>query len=163
MLLTFSQLLSFSYIKISQFTQVYSLMTSFFKEITQLRKQGIFLLSKLSKVVCCLKYGVKINDDVERKFFSGKRSVEKWVRCKQCFFPICRLALCLKITEKVSFNIASEEIFVYILSFTRLVSFYRTKLGGNCQYLNATFWVIFEHCAAGSVCKGHSFKEESWH
>ena len=130
----FSALIIFLHQDFTVHTSILSLMTSFFKEITQLRKQGIFLLSKLSKVVCCLKYGVKINDDVERKFFSGKRSVEKWVRCKQCFFPICRLALCLKITEKVSFNIASEEIFVYILSFTRLVSFYRTKLGGNCQY-----------------------------
>ena len=119
MLLTFSRLLSFSYIKISQFTQVYSLMTSFFKEITQLRKQGIFLLSKLSKVVCCLKYGVKINDDVERKFFSGERSAEKWVRCKHCFFlsvALCTLAQCLKIIEKISFII---------------IGLYRTKIGGE--------------------------------
>ena len=66
------------------------------------------MLSKLSKVVCCLKYGVKINDDVERKFFSGERSAEKWVRCKHCFFlsvALCTLAQCLKIIEKISFII----------------------------------------------------------
>ena len=66
---------------------------------------------------------------------------------------------CLKITEKVSFNIASEESYVYILSgqkliknaknalfgeflktwslrsnsVTRQVSFSRTKIGGKCQ------------------------------
>ena len=49
----------------------------FFQRNNAVEKTRHFLLSKLSKVVCCLKYGVKINDDVERKFFSGKRSVEK--------------------------------------------------------------------------------------
>ena len=69
-------------------------------------------------------------------------------------------ARCLKITEKVSFNIASEASYVYILSgqkliknakkmvhfgeflktwslrsnsVTRQVSFNRTKIGGKCQ------------------------------
>ena len=62
---------------------------------------------------------------------------------------------CLKITEKVSFNIASEASYVYILSGQKLiknaqngpfwrvfrktkacgqtVSFNRTKIGGKCQ------------------------------
>ena len=82
---------------------------------------------------------------------------------------------CLKITEKVAFNIASEASYVYILSgqiliksanigpiysvfenlklqsnsVTRQVTFNRTKIGGKCQNLkikNATFWVIFKHC-----------------
>ena len=66
-------------------------------------------------------------------------------------------ARCLKITEKSSFNIASEATYVYILSgqkliknakiaqfgdffenvksnsVTRQVSFNRTKIGGKCQ------------------------------
>ena len=76
---------------------------------------------------------------------------------------------CLKITEKVSFNIASEASYVYILSeqkliknakngpfwrvlktwslrsnsVTRLVIFNRRKIGGKCQNSNAIFWVIF--------------------
>ena len=71
----------------------------------------------------------------------------------------CTLARCLKITEKVSFNIAREASYVYILrgqkfiknakntqfgkflktcglrsnSVTREVSFNRTKIGGKCQ------------------------------
>ena len=70
-----------------------------------------------------------------------------------------KLAQCLKITEKVSFKIASEASYVYILSgqkliknakmvhfgeflktwslrsnsVTRQVSFNRTKIGGKCQ------------------------------
>ena len=75
---------------------------------------------------------------------------------------------CLKITEKVSFNIASEANYIYILHFewTKMVHFgdflktrslrsnsvtrqvsNRTKIGGKCQYSNATFWVIFKQCA----------------
>ena len=48
---------------------------------------------------------------------------------------------CLKITENVSFNIASEASYVYIMSgqnsVTRQVTFDRTKIGGKCQ--NGTF------------------------
>ena len=79
--------------------------------------------------------------------------------------------LSLKITEKVSFNIASEASYIYNLttgddfdwtkvhykwqkwsiwatwslrsnSVTRQVNFNRTKIGRKCQ--NATFWVIFK-------------------
>ena len=82
-----------------------------------------------------------------------------------------RYSRCLKITEKVSFNIASEASYVYksslkmpkIVHFgeflktwslrsnsvTRQVSFNRTKIGGKCQNAknsNATFWVIFKQC-----------------
>jgi len=78
---------------------------------------------------------------------------------------------CLKITEKVSFNIASEASYLYILlkmpkivyfgeflktwslrsnSVTGQVNFNRTKIGEkfqNAKNSNATFWVIFEQCA----------------
>ena len=72
-------------------------------------------------------------------------------------------AQCLKITEKVSFNIASEASYLYILSgqliknarngqlgefstnwslrsnsVTRKVTFDRTKIGGQCWNSNAT-------------------------
>ena len=43
-------------------------------------------------------------------------------------------------------------------SVTRQVSFNRTKIGGKCQNLNATFWVIFKQC--DSVVIFFSF---SWH
>ena len=85
-------------------------------------------------------------------------------------------ARCLKNTEKISFNIASEASYVYILSgqnlilknakngqfgellktlslrsnsVTRQVNFNRTKIGRKCQKFknsNATFWVIFKQC-----------------
>ena len=77
---------------------------------------------------------------------------------------------CLKSTEKVSFNIASEASYVYILSaqkliknairvnfgeflktwslrsnsVTRHVIFNRTKIGKMSKNSNATFWVIFK-------------------
>ena len=60
-------------------------------------------------------------------------------------------AQCLKITEKVSFNIASEASYLYILSGQKIVHFERaeacgqtvlpdTSIGGKCQN------VIFKHC-----------------
>ena len=42
---------------------------------------------------------------------------------------------CLKITEKVSFNIASEESYVYILSGQKLIK--------NAK--NGPFWLFFEN------------------
>ena len=77
------------------------------------------------------------------------------------------LSRCLKITEKVSFNIASEASYLYILlkmpkivyfgeflktwslrsnSVTRQVSFNRTKIGGKCDILSnfqtmCTLWI----------------------
>ena len=42
---------------------------------------------------------------------------------------------CLKITEKVSFNIVSEAIYVYILSGQRLIK--------NAK--NGPFWRVFEN------------------
>ena len=54
-------------------------------------------------------------------------------------FPILlnvfTLARCLKITEKVSFNIASEASYVYILSVQKLVQ--------NAK--NGPFWRVFEN------------------
>ena len=59
-------------------------------------------------------------------------------------------ARCLKITGKVSFNIASEASYVYILSGQKFI-----KNAKNCQIWwklskfknsNKTFWVIFKHC-----------------
>ena len=45
-------------------------------------------------------------------------------------------ARCLKITDKVSFNIASEASYVYILSGQKLIK--------NAK--NGPFWRVFEHC-----------------
>ena len=47
----------------------------------------------------------------------------------------CTLARCLKITEKVSFNIASEASYVYILSGQKLIK--------NAK--NGSFWRVFEN------------------
>ena len=45
------------------------------------------------------------------------------------------IARCFKITEKVSFNIASEASYIYILSEQKLVK--------NAK--NGQFWLIFEN------------------
>ena len=92
---------------------------------------------------------------------------------------------CLKITEKVSFNIASEASCVYIFSgqkliknakndpfwrvfrkpwslrsnsVTRQVSFNRTKKVENAKIRkksNATFWVIFKQCEKVFIIIAH--------
>ena len=50
---------------------------------------------------------------------------------------------CLKITEKVAFNIASEASYVYNLSGQKDKNGWeKPKLKNS----NATFWVIFKHC-----------------
>ena len=89
-----------------------------------------------------------------------KLSISKGASKSRCTYPRC-----LKITEKVSFNIASEASYVYIMSgqkfikmpkmvnfgeffenlkiavksVTRQVTFNRTKIGGKCQNSKATF------------------------
>ena len=60
------------------------------------------------------------------------------------------LSRCLKITVKVSFNIASEASYVYMdKSVTRQVIFNKTKNGGKCRNRknsNGTFLGIFKQC-----------------
>ena len=91
------------------------------------------------------------------------------------FYNISQKPWCLKITEKVSFNFASEARYAYILSRQKLISkyqiwcflasfwkpescgqtvlpdshFYKTKINGKGQKAknsNATFWGTFKHC-----------------
>ena len=57
---------------------------------------------------------------------------QKW---KRIFWPNHTKSRCLKITEKVSFNIASEASYVYILSGQKLIK--NTK--------NGPFWRVFEN------------------
>ena len=58
--------------------------------------------------------------------------------------PVNEFPQCLKITEKVSFNIASETSYVYILIGQKLIK--NAKNGEFWPNSNATFWVIFKHC-----------------
>ena len=59
-------------------------------------------------------------------------------------------AQCLKITEKVSFIIASEASYVYILSGQKFIK--NAKNGPFWWKIkNATFLVIFKHCAYESL------------
>ena len=51
------------------------------------------------------------------------------------FFAVGHLAQCLKITEKVSFNIASEASYIYILSGQKLIK----------NATNGQFWRVFEN------------------
>ena len=51
-----------------------------------------------------------------------------------CYFDISTRAQCLKITEKVSFNIASEASYVYILGGQKLI-----KNAKKC-FILASFW-----------------------
>ena len=54
------------------------------------------------------------------------------------------LARCLKFTEKVSFNIASEASYVYILSGQNFIE--NAKYADFVEFSNATIWVIFKQC-----------------
>ena len=61
--------------------------------------------------------------------------ITKW-RCEMIMHCNLRLvARCLKITEKVSFNIASEASYVYILSGQKLIK----------NVKNGPFWRVFEN------------------
>ena len=63
------------------------------------------------------------------------------------FFSLLFRAQCLKITEKVAFNIASEASYVYILSGLKFIK--NAKNGPFWrQFRNATFLVIFKHCVS---------------
>ena len=61
------------------------------------------------------------------------KSTEK--RVKSFSRIVFAVAQCLKITEKVSFNIASEASYVYILSGQKLIK--------NAK--NGSFWQVFEN------------------
>ena len=54
---------------------------------------------------------------------------------------------CLKIIEKVAFNIASEASYVYIFQNGQIVLPDRTKIDEKCR--NETFWMIFKQCDIG--------------
>ena len=59
-----------------------------------------------------------------------------WMRrCDDTSKIVLARAWCLKITEKVSFNIASEASYVYILSGQKLIK--------NAK--NGPFWRVFEN------------------
>ena len=58
---------------------------------------------------------------------------------------IAQFPHCLKITENVAFNIASEASYFYILSRQKFIK--NAKNGAFWRFFeNATFWVIFKHC-----------------
>ena len=66
------------------------------------------------------------------------------IQNKNYLFP--NIPQCLKITGKVSFNIASEARYGYILSGQKLIK--NAKKWSFFEKLkNATFLVIFKHCA----------------
>ena len=50
----------------------------------------------------------------------------------------------MKFTEKVSFNIASEASYVYILSGHNFIE--NAKNADFVEFSNETFWVIFKQC-----------------
>ena len=61
-----------------------------------------------------------------------------------CSYKYYRHTQCFKITEKVSFNIASEASYVYISSRQK---FFENGKDGQF-FLNETFLVIFKHCVS---------------
>ena len=131
--------------------------------------------------------------------YSSKKSLkirEKiWKHVIKRSFFLCNLRHAIfspssqwfKITEKVSFNIASEASYVYILSrqkfmknakngkwgellktwnlrsnsVTRQVNLNWTQLMENAKIKNATFLVIFKHCASSSSLKKSWEKQRS--
>ena len=123
-------------------------------------------------------------DDIVKRIFSDT-FLDRSHPCRSIFFAIgwhsamknkkytmhsrnwnWKASRCLKITEKVSFNITSEAIYVYILSgqkfikkWSILASFlkaWRSNSAKSAQFWldknwwknsNATLWAIFKHCA----------------
>ena len=77
----------------------------------------------------------------------------------------------MKITENVSFNIASEASYVYILSGQKFIKnakkgfwkteacgqtelpdkFNMTNIGKDGKNSNETFWLLIKHCVAGTM------------
>ena len=66
---------------------------------------------------------------------SSKNLGRRKERTKKTAFLRSKIARCLKITEKVSFNIASEASYVYILSGQKLIK----------KAKNGPFWRVFEN------------------
>ena len=87
----------------------------------------IFLLA-----FCCKKHTIKLMIFMHAKLPDLCRYTVFF--CDPLFYYVKR-SRCLKITEKVSFNIESEASYVYILS--------RQKLIKNAK--NGSFWRVFEN------------------
>ena len=91
---------------------------------------------------CCYDTIPKFFNDVTSLWFPQRETYfpENTYHCnsqhsKGFFLFFLEFTRCLKITEKVSFNIASEASYVYILSGQKLVK--------NAK--NGTFWRVFEN------------------
>ena len=116
----------------------------------------------------------------------GKRSAHRFLRFHNLYIGF--LSRCLKITEKVSFNIASEANYVYILrgqkviekcqKWSILASFWKPEASGQTvlpdrlvliwqklvenaklKNSNATFWVILKQCV---LCKFLYWRRINW-
>ena len=84
------------------------------------KKDLLFILVKKQKAYLIMKPIIDV-DSLNKELKNPKK--------------ISNRARCLKITEKVSFNIASEASYVYILSGRKLI-----KNAKNCP-----FWRVFEN------------------
>ena len=115
--------------------------------------------NSVSLLRCLNFYSCKILLLQSLKIHTKNLNLNVWKQKKAQNLFLTRSSQCFKITEKVSFNIASEASYVYILSgqklvqkpkmfnlasfgkpwslrsnsVTRLVNFNRTKIGEKCQ------------------------------
>ena len=75
-----------------------------------------------------------------------QNNVTVWDKRKLVTSSSRKATRCLKIPEKVSFNIASEASYVYIAVLPDRSWLKGQKLVKNAKIENATFLVIFKHC-----------------
>ena len=73
------------------------------------------------------------------KYFESHQAVH----VQKLDFDFCA-SRSFKFTEKVSFNIASEASYVYILSGQNFIE--NAKYADFVEFSNATIWVIFKQC-----------------
>ena len=92
-------------------------------------------LSSLAVLEIVTMSSSSFNGDFLRRFFTLKQFENQPKNVFDATFQVSKFARCLKNTDKVSFNIASEASYVYILSGQKLIK--------NAK--NSSFWRVFEN------------------
>ena len=78
-------------------------------------------LSSLAVLEIVTMSSSSFNGDFLRRFFTLKQFENQPKNVFNATFQVSNFARCFKITDKVSFNIASEASYVYILSGQKLI------------------------------------------
>ena len=110
-----------------------------FKKIKKSQKH-ILALKKPSKM-CINQQKLHLQTQTQAK----NKLSSPFTKLPSIHFPSC--TQCLKITEEVAFNIASEASYVCILSRQKFIKNAKNgQFGDFLKNSNETFWVISKHC-----------------